>query len=109
MMNTIRATLSPAGTLSFDDPVRITAPVRVLVTLLDEQPSPVRLTAAPVAADVPAASESSNTRMTDQARANVWNHLLALRQQAIEKGMPLLDWDQIHEEVRERRGGRRDD
>ncbi|WP_295445827.1 hypothetical protein [uncultured Thiodictyon sp.] len=106
MMNTIRATLSPAGTLSFDDPVRITAPVRVLVTLLDEQSSPA---AAPVAVDVPAASEGSDTRMADQARANVWKHLLALREQAIKEGMPLLDWDQIHAEVRSRQGGRRDD
>jgi len=38
MLNTLKATLSPSGTLTFDESIKITKPVAVLVTLLDEQP-----------------------------------------------------------------------
>lgn len=40
MLNTLRATLFPSGVVSFDEPVQITEPTRVLVTLLDEHPFP---------------------------------------------------------------------
>jgi hypothetical protein len=42
-------------------------------------------------------------------RAARWRELLALREQAIAEGMPLLDWDGIDAEVRERRGGLADE
>ncbi|MBO3711759.1 MAG: hypothetical protein J5X22_15065 [Candidatus Accumulibacter sp.] len=40
MLNTLRAILLPSGVVSFDEPVQIIEPTRVLVTLLDEHPFP---------------------------------------------------------------------
>ena len=104
MLSTLRATLSPSGTLSFDDPLRITKPVRVLVTLLDEQPGPVRLAAGAAPGDDLLQGGALDTPIVgeDPARATRWRQLLALREQAIAEGMPLLDWDEINAEVRER-------
>ncbi len=39
MLNTLKATLSPSGSLTFEEAVRIARPVAVLVTLLDESSS----------------------------------------------------------------------
>ncbi len=36
MVHTLKATLSPSGTVTFEEPVRIARPVAVLVTLLEE-------------------------------------------------------------------------
>jgi len=36
MLNTLKATLSPSGTLTFEEPVRIARRVAVLVTLLED-------------------------------------------------------------------------
>ncbi|WP_295402980.1 hypothetical protein [uncultured Thiocystis sp.] len=36
MLHTLKATLSPSGQLIFDEEVRITRPIAVLVTLLDD-------------------------------------------------------------------------
>lgn len=38
MLHTLKATLSPSGTLTFEETVRIAKPVAVLVTLLEESP-----------------------------------------------------------------------
>jgi hypothetical protein len=43
------------------------------------------------------------------ARAERWSRLLALREEAIARGMPLLEWRGIDAEQRERRGGVEDD
>lgn len=61
MLNTVRATLSPQGTLRFEEVVEITQPVTVLVTLLDDalpavaapgitvgEPSPAAIPSQPV-------------------------------------------------------------
>lgn len=39
MLNTVKATLSPSGTLVFEEEVHLTQPVPVLVTLLEDQPA----------------------------------------------------------------------
>ncbi len=110
MLSTLRATLSPSGTLAFDDPLRITEPVRVLVTLLDEDPGPVRLAAGAAPGDSLAEGAAFEAPIVgeDPVRAKRWRELLALREQAIADGMPLLDWNEINAEVRERRGGARE-
>jgi hypothetical protein len=108
MLSTLRATLSPSGNLSFDDPVRITEPVRVLVTLLDEQRTAIDSTqAAPP--EVPVVCVDADAGTEDPARTEAWKELLALRAQAIADGMHLMDWEEIDAELRERRGGARDD
>ncbi|MDD5035903.1 MAG: hypothetical protein PHE55_14230 [Methylococcaceae bacterium] len=43
------------------------------------------------------------------ARTERWQHLMALREQAIAEGMQLMDWDEINAEVRSRRGGASDE
>lgn len=98
MLSTLRATLSPSGTLAFDDPLRITEPVRVLVTLLDEDPGPARLAVGVAHGDSLAEGAGFETPSVgeDPARAKRWGQLLALREQAIADGMPLLDWDAIN-------------
>jgi hypothetical protein len=40
MLSTLKATLSPAGVITFDEALRITRPVPVLVTLLEEASEP---------------------------------------------------------------------
>ena len=41
----------------------------------------------------------------EPTRTELWRQLMALREQAITEGMPLMDWDEINAEVRRRRGG----
>lgn len=41
MLNTVKATLSPSGTLVFEEEVHLTQPVPVLVTLLEDQPAEI--------------------------------------------------------------------
>jgi hypothetical protein len=52
-------------------------------------------------------------RITDseayQPRTPLAEKLMALRRQAIDKGMRLLTWDEVDAEVRRRRGDRSDD
>ena len=40
MLSTLKATLSPAGVIKFDEALKITRPVPVLVTLLEEASEP---------------------------------------------------------------------
>lgn len=111
MLSTLKATLSPSGALSFDDPVRITEPVRVLVTLLDEHLSLEPSSAPAAAVDHRAPGETTEDPLAgeDPARAQRWRELLALRERAIDEGMHLMGWDEVNAEVRERRGGVRND
>jgi hypothetical protein len=65
MLYTLKATLSPSGTLTFDEPVRIARPVAVLVTLLDESSA-----TQPIAVD----SDPLAWSLSDQEQA-VWDDL----------------------------------
>jgi hypothetical protein len=65
MLHTLKATLSPSGTLTFDEPVRIARPVAVLVTLLDESSA-----TQPIAVD----SDPLAWSLSDQEQA-VWDEL----------------------------------
>ncbi len=56
--------------------------------LAEEPTAPIQ----PIAGETPAHTEQ-------------WRGLMALREQAIAEGMPLLDWEGINAEVRDRRGG----
>ena len=98
MLSTLKATLTPSGVISFDDPVRITGPVRVLVTMLEELPS---LEPSPAIAH-PGPEEASESPIDgeDPARAELWQKLIALREHAIAEGMHLMDWDEVNAEVR---------
>jgi len=69
MLNTLKATLSPSGTLTFEEPVRIPRPVAVLVTLLEES------SGAPVTA---VDSDPLAWSLSDQEQA-VWDELPEFR------------------------------
>lgn len=124
MLNTIKATLHPSGMLAFEEVLPLDHPVPVLVTLLEEGPTPAAQFVPPGGVDPldwPLTDEQRGVweefpkfraehplePMADEApeRQAFWRRLLALREQAIAEGMPLMDWDEIDAEVRRRRGG----
>jgi hypothetical protein len=45
----------------------------------------------------------------EPTRTELWRQLMALREQAITEGMPLMDWDEINAEVCRRQGGAADE
>lgn len=69
MLHTLKATLAPSGTLTFEEPVRIARPVAVLVTLLEET-SEAQMT------DVN--SDPLDWSLSDQEQA-VWDELPEFR------------------------------
>lgn len=110
MLSTLPATLAPSGALSFDEPVRIKKPVRVLVTLLDSPLDSAIPGSTATSAEKTTATEPAEAAIAgeDPARTAQWQHLLSLREDAIAEGMHLMDWEEINAEVRRRQGGATD-
>lgn len=104
MFNTLRATLSPSGSLTFEETVKITRPVTVLVTLLDEQPTSLSRESEDQEATIVPIPDSAPPRTA------LWSRLTAIREQADKEGVlpEPLSWDGILEEVERRRGERSD-
>lgn len=104
MFNTLSATLSPSGILTFKEAVKINRPLSVLVTILDEP--------ADLSPGEPGDQEAALVPIPDHAppRTALWSRLSAIREQAGREGLlpEPLSWDGILEEV-ERRRGERDD
>lgn len=70
MLNTVRATITPAGTIVFDETIQLVRPTAVLVTLLDEQP--VHLSAS--------AGDPLAWPLTEEDK-RVWDELPVFREQ----------------------------
>lgn len=104
MFNTLRATLSPSGILTFEEAVKINRPLSVLVTILDEPPG--------LSPGKSGDQEAAVFPIPDSTppRTALWSRLSAIREQADREGLlpEPLSWDGILEEV-ERRRGERDD
>jgi hypothetical protein len=112
MLNTVRATLTPAGTIIFDEAVHLTRPTAVLVTLLDEGSTKTEHPTAPQQNNEAAPPQLlTGDAVVDhyQPRTELGRKLIELRRAYIEEGGKLMSWDEINAEVLERRGGVADD
>lgn len=65
MLNTVRATVTPAGTIIFDEAVHLEYPTAVLVTLLDE----------PVVEPMAVPDDDPLTWALTEAEKQVWDDL----------------------------------
>jgi hypothetical protein len=70
MLNTVRATVTPEGTIVFDEAVDLVRPTAVLVTLLEE----------PVVATIAAGEDPLSWSLTDEEK-QVWEDFPEFRRQ----------------------------
>lgn len=124
MLNTLEATLSPAGTLRFTEKVHLTHPTQVLVTLLhpsaptaitnSQQDQPTAKSPLPTteqddlagAVDEPAPPAAiALVAEGTPPRTALWAQLAALRDQAQQEGVlpEPMTWDEILAEAELRR------
>lgn len=80
MLNTFRATVTPAGTIIFDEAVNLAHPTAVLVTLLDE----------PVAEPTAVPDDPLTWELTE-AEQQVWDDFPAFRRHSTR--LPLIRWN----------------
>lgn len=98
------------GAVRLLEPLPGVSRARVVITLLpDQQKMSDESGISNQAKAEDMALEHDQEEEDFKPQTELGKRLLEIRQRAIAKGMRLLSWDEVNEEVRQRRGGAMDD